>query len=336
MFAIGIVLYHARPLLRQDLFVCGYIGVEFFFIVSGYLLMKKADGMPRDEKRDVFDENLEMICHKAAGILPYFVPALVCAFVFRFLFSGKSFWDMTHDFIYGLNELFSLQMFGFETGNLIDVTWYLSALFIVSFVLFPILRKRAKGFVTYGAPLLVLFLYGYFSKTLNGAVNMPVHWYGICFKGLLRGFAGISLGCIAYFVSKKLSEHDISRKQRAVLTIAELSGYLIAVVYLIFYPTQGTTDYFIIGLIFSSVVISFSGQSASGVLFHGRICSFLGAFSLSLFLNHSYVQWNMKRIFGSLVPKGESLIPLYLGLVLILSIGNYFIGNWIKRKRYHN
>ena len=76
VFAAGIVFYHARPLIQQELFVCGYIGVEFFFLVSGYLLMKKAreasflpgeTGAEPGGSGDIFEENLKMLCHKLRG-----------------------------------------------------------------------------------------------------------------------------------------------------------------------------------------------------------------------------------------------------------------------------
>lgn len=209
IFAAGIVMYHARPLFERDLFVCGYIGVEFFFIVSGYLLMKKADKRRSAAERagvslDIYGENLRMIRHKVSGILPYLLPALLCAVLFRFVLSGMGAGEMLREMIYGLPELFSLQMFGFENSGFIDVAWYLSALFIVSFLIYPILLRQKRGFVLYAAPLLVLFIYGFFSRTLNGAVNMPVHWYGLCYKGLLRGIAGMSLGCISYALAEKV------------------------------------------------------------------------------------------------------------------------------------
>ena len=72
IFAAGIVMYHARPLFGRDLFVCGYIGVEFFFIVSGCLLMKKADERRMQAENaggslDIYGENL--LC--ALSLLPF-------------------------------------------------------------------------------------------------------------------------------------------------------------------------------------------------------------------------------------------------------------------------
>ena len=336
IFAAGIVMYHARPLFGRDLFVCGYIGVEFFFIVSGCLLMKKADKRRMQAENaggslDIYGENLKMIRHKVSGILPYLLPAILCAALFRFIFSGMGMLDMLREIIYGLPELFSLQMFGFKNSGFIDVAWYLSALFIVSFLLYPILLRRKRGFVLYAAPLLVLFIYGFFSRTLNGAVNMPTHWYGFCYKGLLRGMAGMSLGCISYALSDKIKKHSFSQKERAVLTAVEFAGYFTAVFHLVFCPVQESLDFFIIFLLFVSVTISFSGRSHSATLFDRRIFVFLGEFSLPMFLNHSYVRENMKRLFGNLLPQTGGIVSLYLFLVSLLGMLNFWLGKKILR-----
>lgn len=332
IFAVGIVMYHARPLFQKELFVCGYIGVEFFFMVSGFLLMKKADAAGRRQKAgDVFEENLSVICHKCKNILPFFVPALVCAFFFRFLFSGADAKKIFHDLTGGVAELAFLQMFGFENGALIDVAWYLSALFAVSFLLYPILRKQKKAFVLYAAPLLVLFIYGYFSKTLNGAVNMPFHWFGFCFKGLLRSLAGMSLGCVSYVFSEWLKQR-YRQKRRSVFTVAEWFGYLLALVYLIFYPVQTSMDFLIIALLFFSVTISFSEISCTTAIFDGKLFRFLGEWSLPIFLNHSYVRENIKRLFAQSADDSAELVLLYLLLVAGLSLGNFALGRFVQKK----
>ncbi len=58
----------------------GYIGVEFFFIVSGYLM---ANTMTRKykTKNDVGKSTIHFILHKARSIYPYYVPAFILTFV---------------------------------------------------------------------------------------------------------------------------------------------------------------------------------------------------------------------------------------------------------------
>ena len=367
------MFYHARPLIQQELFVCGYIGVEFFFLVSGYLLMKKAreasflpgeTGAEPGGSGDIFEENLKMLCHKLRGILPYLIPALICAFLFRYAFSDRSLTEALHDLAYAVVEAASLQMFGFENGALVDAAWYLSSLLIVSFVLYPILRRWPKAFILYAGPLLVLLIYGYFSRTLNGAMNMPTHWYGLCFKGLLRGFAGMTLGCVSYEAAERLrkvfpgadgksglpqenqaqQESGVSqekrtqqesggllgeiRRKRAAFTAMELGGYGIAIAYLIFCPVQTSLDFLITALLFFFVTISFSGVSGAAGLFDRESFRFLGVFSLSVFLNHSYIRENMRRLFGGLIGNDGGLLALYAVLVLAVSLGNFFLGRY--------
>ena len=41
-FAVVIVLYHGRVIFPISLFPSGYLAVEFFFIVSGYMMVKSS------------------------------------------------------------------------------------------------------------------------------------------------------------------------------------------------------------------------------------------------------------------------------------------------------
>ena len=87
----------------------------------------------------------------------------------------------------------------------------------------------------------------------------------------------------------------------------------------------------IIFLLFVSVTISFSGRSHSATLFDRRIFVFLGEFSLPMFLNHSYVRENMKRLFGNLLPQTGGIVSLYLFLVSLLGMLNFWLGKKILR-----
>ena len=49
LFALVIVIFHGRKLASSGefaLFQSGYLGVEFFFLVSGFLMMKSVSGIP--------------------------------------------------------------------------------------------------------------------------------------------------------------------------------------------------------------------------------------------------------------------------------------------------
>ena len=58
-------------------FVCGYLAVEFFFIVSGYLWAAKAATYSPAAPQTIYDANLNMIRRKFLRIFAYLYPASI-------------------------------------------------------------------------------------------------------------------------------------------------------------------------------------------------------------------------------------------------------------------
>lgn len=170
-------------------FFRGYIAVEFYFIVSGYLLAAKAANYGGGS---VFDANLKMIRKKFLGIFAYLYPAALAGHVVYTMVSYSP-RRLSSNLLLSTSELLSLQMLGFPTFNAARSTWYLSALMFASFLIYPLLCKYGEACGKYVAPLCALFLYGLIMKN-TGFLGTLYEWYGVVFTGMLRGIAGIFWG----------------------------------------------------------------------------------------------------------------------------------------------
>ncbi|MDE6727287.1 MAG: acyltransferase [Oscillospiraceae bacterium] len=283
-FSILIVICHLEimPSFAHDRviwFKSASIGVEFFFIVSGFLMAKHT----RDEGMTAGKATWEFIKSKYLGIIPmylfaYFVSLTVKAALGDDLLKlfGGSIFELLFLHNAGLSQLFGARFF------VVQATWYISAMLLSMFVLYPILHSHRDMFLNVVAPLLCIFIMGYFAKYEKTLKFMDG------FFSIMRAAAEICLGCIAYRVCEVLKKHQIAKATGVMLTIIECSCY-ISIFVTAFFIGRGMYDFIAVIILAMGVAISFSGKSYSGIIFRGVLCKFLGKLSLAIYLNHVIV-----------------------------------------------
>ena len=81
VFCMIIAIYHGRYMggsVPYALFKDGgYLAVEFFFLVSGFLMAKSAKRAEETSRLQLGTETAQFIWHKAKIILPYFIFAYI-------------------------------------------------------------------------------------------------------------------------------------------------------------------------------------------------------------------------------------------------------------------
>lgn len=283
-FSILILLCHLRlmPSFAHNeviWFKSASIGVEFFFIVSGFLMAKHtcAEGTPTGKA------TWEFIKSKYLGIIPIYLFAYFVSLIVKValgdnllkLFGGSVF-ELLFLHNAGLSQLFGAKYF------VVQATWYISAMLLSMFILYPILHSRRDLFLNVVAPLLCIFIMGYFAqhtKTLEFIDGI---------FSIMRATAEICLGCITYRVCEAIKKHQISKAVAVLLTIIECSCY-ISIFVTAFFIERGMYDFIAVIILAMGVAISFSGKSYSGTIFRGALCRFLGKLSLAIYLNHVIV-----------------------------------------------
>lgn len=205
VFCVGVVLFHAWYVRR------GYIGVEFFFIVTGYFLAEK---ICRLNARETTCPSLENAMKEATWdvlkryrlIFPYFLVATVLGFIVR---AYAQQWDsatillnlqlIPADFLY-------LQNFGFSVASTTGVLWYLSAMTFAVWVLYPLLRRH-YGLTVQATPVAILLILGVILQNC-GSLDAPCTLlFGWVNTGMLRAFAGILGGVVANRVASTLKKN---------------------------------------------------------------------------------------------------------------------------------
>lgn len=158
MFCIMIVIFHVTERVPEEgsLMKHGRIGVEFFFLVSGYLMAKKALNT-KEENLSIGQETVQYIWKKIKSFFPY----IVVAFIFSFLVNNYYKPYTKSQIVNSIWNLFLVDMSGVKTTFVIEQTWYISAMLMSMLILYPLIRKYKKNFTHIIAPIIVLFVGGW-------------------------------------------------------------------------------------------------------------------------------------------------------------------------------
>lgn len=185
----------------------GFIAVEFFFIVSGFFLMKQH----AEQIRRVTPMRFTWL--RVKKYYPHYIFSFLMLFlvsnVNNVIFHGRNILDLMSRLINQLPEIFIMHGTIISDEQTIlynSATWYLSTLLIMEYILWAVLNEHESEFLT-AAPVIILWMYSYMLYTLGTTNNWRTHVFGVFNYATLRAAAGMLLGALVYFAREKVSFH---------------------------------------------------------------------------------------------------------------------------------
>ncbi|WP_419822128.1 acyltransferase family protein [Anoxybacterium hadale] len=318
IFSIIVVMTHTNGLRPPDKnsypFVGGYLAVEFFLILSGFFMMQSIySSDDKVDKENYGRQSLEFIFMKMKPIFPYYIWSLLSYLaVYNFLNSFSSY-EFLKNITYSFFELFMLQMTGISQVVYNAPTWYLSALLLSMPVLYYLGLKNKDFLIYIFAPVFVILIYGFFSQSF-GQMDVWNNYILVAKAGVLRGIAGLCVGIVCYSIYLKISKLKFSKRQRLIMTILEILGYL-AVIIILFMKGHSRLDFILIFAIAALILITLSGQSYTQGFLNNRVSYWLGQFSIPLYLTH----WTIRFVVPKVFDQGSywEWMPIYLVLSMV-------------------
>ncbi len=307
LFSIKIMLFHFARITGTEYgvfdFRHGSKGLEFFFLVSGYLFAKNCI-----EKNDsVLPFDYVLLKYKA-----FFLPVLICCvtrFSLQHIYSNMK--VILSDGLNSILHVLLLRNYGFNGYEIIDSTWYISAMIICFFIIYPILKKYKLSYIFYIAPLVALALEGWMDYTY-GNVGNYARWTGLFYKSSLRAFAEINLGVFLYGITERLKKVEFTRFGNATKNVLAVLSIVISLFYMA--GVGGDRDSLMILFLALGITGAVTLNEQWGISDKGnKACAFLKKLSLYLFLVHEMVLRDIMSLFC----EGEK--PL-LGTFLVLSL----------------
>ena len=313
IFSFSIVLCHAATLSWNKRFHFSSLGVEFFFVLSGFLMAKSAHGKG-DAKEKLGTETVSFLLRKLKVIYPTFLFAVLLEFAAQILLRTS---NPGQPYVY-LWDLLFLRITGLGGVHLLAVgaSWYLFAMFPAMWILYPLLRRFPDMFYNVIAPLTAVLILGWFSITY-GSINHSMEFENGISMGLLRAIAELCAGCVSFYVCERVKltgNKKINLFFWTFLEIVPLSGvFLISA-----FRYRSQTDFICILLVGIGLCAAFSGKSYVSVILQRINLKWASAFSLALYLNHvvwlrTLNDWKMARPF-------EWQLSVLIGLSIITAI----------------
>ncbi len=294
VFSVVIMCYHATslPVFGNVVFFDnGYIFVEFFFMVSGFFMAKNLYAVKVLPIKSLGNETWRFTLKKAGGIYIPYVVAFGMHFVIRMLIEEASIKKWLVEASLSVRELTFTYSSGINFGRYHNgPTWYISAMILGVFILYPILRKYYDVFSKVIAPFFALFAYAFLQRQYK-STNLSNHFGNIMCVGFLRGVCALCIGIFLFQVVRKAKKANIKLNivGKSAMVISEFFVviYLMLIAYNFqnkFYPNK--YDYFSIFLQAVLVFILFYDPVKINNKLYVRVYRCLGELSLYVFLNH--------------------------------------------------
>lgn len=296
IFHTGEHLWYNNNIIFNDrfdisFFAHGMIAVEFFFIVSGYLLAKEINKKSKETKKKITSEQLskewiDYLKKKIKAIFPTHTVAFVIAFICASLFREYNLTEMIKCLITSIPQFFFLQMTGLRINDTYpnNVEWYISAMLVAIAIIYPIFRKYKDGFSKIGAPLIAILGSGYLISSL-GRISATIEWHHFIMGGTLRAITMMCLGICSYNISESIKNKKLTKQENLKISILEITTFVITLLYVVSSLSR-KYEAIVVFLIFTFVTIAFSEQGILKDKLNNKIIYFLGKISLPIYLSH--------------------------------------------------
>lgn len=283
LFCLMIIIYHGRFFTKgHPLLYKGSIGVEFFFIVSGFLMARSA--LKKNENENISKDTFNYIWKKYKTFIPYsIIGGILCLAILNY-YTNLNCYKNISSFI----ETFLLSMSGIKCYSINRPIWYLSSMLIGMSILYPLLKKYKEKIIYTVLPLVILFGFAYINQNKLNYRN-PDTWINFTYVGNIRAIIELSLGSIVYLLYTKFKEIKFNNFGKFILTIIELIGFIAPFVTAQFVKHY-KFDFIILILLSISILLAFSEQTLECKILSNKFVNYLEKLSFPLYIFNNPVR----------------------------------------------
>lgn len=305
----------------NDNFSGGYLGVEFFFLISGFFMMSTLHRAPLITDSAEKSAFLYLIKRYKKLYPLYIISIILYILSQKFIYDSYS---IKLAILKGFPNFLALQIF-WRPMNISIHFWYVSALLWASFLVYYLLLKNRDLFIYIIEPIALLSFIGITYRLYGHMAYTDADHLWVCG---FRAFVEIGFGCCLYciFEKAKMLEPKLSPW---VYTALEVS--LLFVILIIMYRSRDDyKDYVTLFLLAVFVILLFLKRGYLSALLDNKFSAFLGSISYLMYLNQCTVIESSTMLFPELGFYPSSAIRIFI--LAAVSWLELLIYNSAKRK----
>ena len=323
-----IILFHFELYYKfgsHDLFSSGYIAVEFFFVLSGFLVYKS---YKEKNKKEVSKAVIDKITKMYPAYL-FALLMLISVYVLKWYGLNYIKWFKTEpNNINFISELLLVQSTGVSKFDYVNgPAWYVSSLIVNTGIIVALLNVFKK-YSKYILGLITVSIYTYYFLN-NFSMSTDYFLFGVLSSALLRGIAGMSLGCLLYMITDKFGSYTkkINLKTYNVIQLLVFFFFLL----LMIYRTPSRLNFLIFIPSTLLIYLLFSREGILDKIFTLKPLKFLGDISFEIYVFQFPCSNIINCWFSNL--KQPYVTILYLAINLIVAVCFYYSYNYIVKLR---
>ncbi|ELL7020647.1 acyltransferase [Salmonella enterica] len=335
--ALLVVLFHYRgflndgakesPTIWDKLFSHGIIGVDIFFIISGFIMVYTTWHYMRGKASLV-----RFLLNRAIRIIPLYYICLVIAFLLEGAMSTFHYPDKVQNILSALTFTLyktSTSPLYIDEGGTYNIRWTLNyeIYFYLVFALCLLVKHRVLALVTWGILVtsIIPVIAGYQLVINEQGYPFSSPYFGFLTNPLLLEFI---IGVIVGWLYIKIKENFTSRKINLLSSISAVV-ILVFIIWGIYTGSVHALDRkssLVLGLLVLSLTLAESVLLA----FIPRFLTYVGNISFSLYLLHSAVGLAVVKRVGAVGDSTFKMMPSVLLAVGISILVAHFTHKYIE------
>ena len=298
VFSMIILCHHFNTFTKFSIFYNGYIGVEFFFVVSGFLMAKSSKKDANGNKNLIPDMTWTFIKRKLSGFYSYFIIAIFIQFVFVIIIEKPGVIQAIKYLVANIPSSLLVEMGGLRVPNnilYVGGSWYLSVMMLSVLILYPILLFNYEWSSKIFFPIFGLFGLGIiYTKYATIVLNFE-SITNMFLGGMLRGLSEMALAVWGYEIAQKIKAYNLTKLSVILLTIVK---YISLIIIILFAGSTANSCYTIAAFICCLVVVILSFSEKTINISYNTVTKFLGKISLPIYLTHCIFRRISERFIG--------------------------------------